>query len=243
MLLITVKNVELLGHTHNLDNSLFRPVADHFEKVGIAAGFLVNQHSEYDVLSIRHQIPGGMAGTLKAQLVQHGLSNRLEDVLEETAKVREELGYPGMATPFSQLVGTQAVLNIVTGKRYSSIPDEVIQYAAGFYGTPAGPIDQGIMDQIMSSSRGNQVANTPPPQPTVEELRAEYGTSDDDELILRALVPGEGLEKMRSSGPVVKSYSYLSDPQLEYAAKLMQIVKTPVFQLKTSGLELYMRKD
>ena len=95
----------------------------------------------------------------------------------------------------------------------------------------------------MSSSRGDQVANTPPPQPTVEELRAEYGTSDDDELILRALVPGEGLEKMRSSGAVAKSYSYLSDPQLEYAAKLMQIVKTPVFQLKTSGLELYMRKD
>ena len=75
-------------------------------------------------------------GTLKAQLVQHGLSDRLEDVLEETARVREELGYPGMATPFSQLVGTQAVLNIVTGERYSSIPDEVIQYARGFYGEP-----------------------------------------------------------------------------------------------------------
>ncbi len=121
-------------------------------------------------------------------------------MLTETAVVRRELGYPGMATPFSQLVGTQAVLNIVTGKRYSSIPDEVIQYAAGFYGQPAGPIDPEIMDRIMSSPRAKQVVAEPPPQPTIEELRREYGTDDDDELILRALVAGEGLDRMRTSG-------------------------------------------
>ena len=192
------KNVELLGHTHNLDTDLFAPVSEHFEKVGEAAGFLVNQHAEYDVLSIQHQVPGGMVGTLKAQLVQNGMSDRLDDVLKETAAVRKELGYPGMATPFSQLVGTQAVLNIVTGKRYSSIPDEVIQYAAGFYGETAGPIDPNVKDIIMSSPRAKQVVASPPPQPSIEDLRAEYGTDDDDELILRALVPGEGLEKMRS---------------------------------------------
>ena len=240
---VMTKNVELLGYSHDLNTSLFPTVADHFEKVGLTAGFLVNQYAEYDVMSIRHQIPGGMVGTLKAQLVQHGLSDRLEDVLEETAKVREELGYPGMATPFSQLVGTQAVLNIVTGKRYSSIPDEVIQYAAGFYGEPAGPIDQNILDRIMSSPRGKQVSNTPPPQPTLEELRKEYGTSDDDDLILKALVPGEGLEKMRSSGPVKKTYPYLNDPNLAKVAKLMQVVNSPVFELKSATFEVSLRRD
>ena len=182
-------------------------------------------------------------GTLKAQLVQHGLSDRLEDVLEETARVREELGYPGMATPFSQLVGTQAVLNIVTGERYSSIPDEVIQYAAGFYGEPAGPIDPNIMDKIMSSARGPEVSTNPPPQPTIEDLRKEFGTKDDDELILRALVPGEGLEKMRNSGPVAKSYPYLNDPELGRVAALMKVVKSPVFDLKSTSMELSLRKD
>ena len=240
---VMAKNVELLGYSHDLDTSLFVPVADHFEKVGLSAGFLVNQYAEYDVMSIRHQIPGGMVGTLKAQLVQHGLSDRLEDVLEETAKVREELGYPGMATPFSQLVGTQAVLNIVTGERYSSIPDEVIQYAAGFYGVPAGPIDPEIMDKIMSSPRGLEVSGIPPEQPTIEELRKQYGTTDDDELILRALVPGEGLEKMLLSGPVAKSFPYLSDPELARVVALMKVVKSPVFQIKSSSLELSLRRD
>ncbi len=240
---IMTRNIELLGHTHDLDTSLFQPVAEHFEKVGRSAGYLVNQYAEYDVMSIQHQVPGGMVGTLKAQLVQHGMSERLDEVLAETAVVRRELGYPGMATPFSQLVGTQAVLNIITGKRYSSIPDEVIQYAAGFYGQPAGPIDPEIMDRIMSSPRAKQVVAAPPPQPTIEELRAEYGTDDDDELILRALVAGEGLDRMRTSGPVKTSYPYLSSPELDQVARLMKLATAPVVQIKSAEFELSLRKS
>ena len=138
------------------------------------------------MLSIRHQIPGGMTGTLKAQLAQHNMTDKLDEVLRETAEVRRDLGYPGMATPFSQLVGIQAVLNIVTGKRYSIVPDEVIQYAAGFYGETVAPIDPNVRDMIMATPRAKQVVGAPPEQPTIEELRKRYGTEDDDELILRA---------------------------------------------------------
>ena len=240
---VMVRNIQLKGHTHSLDSKLFAPVAEHFEKVGKAAGFLVNQYAEYDVLSIQHQVPGGMVGTLKAQLVQHGMSDKLDAVLNETAKVRKELGYPGMATPFSQLVGTLAVLNIVTGKRYASIPDEVIQYAAGFYGQTAAPIDPNIMDIIMSSPRGKQVAASPPPQPTIEELRKEYGTDDDDELILRALVPGEGLEKMKKAGPVKTTYPYLSSPELDQVRRLMTIARSPLVEIKSADFELTLRKN
>jgi oxaloacetate decarboxylase (Na+ extruding) subunit alpha len=239
---LMTKNVELLGHTHNLDKDLFAPVSGHFEKVGNAAGFLVNQHAEYDVLSIQHQVPGGMVGTLKAQLVQNGMSDRLDEVLKETATIRKELGYPGMATPFSQLVGTQAVLNIVTGKRYSSIPDEIIQYAAGFYGETAGPIDQNIKDIIMSSPRAKQVVANPPPQPSIEDLRAEYGNEDDDELILRALVPGEGLEKMRKSGPVETTYPYLSSPELNEVSRLMKIAQSPLVQVISDDFEMTLKR-
>ena len=240
---VMVRNIELQGHTHSLDSKLFAPVAEHFEKVGRAAGFLVNQYAEYDVLSIQHQVPGGMVGTLKAQLVQHGMSDKLDAVLNETAKVRKELGYPGMATPFSQLVGTLAVLNIITGKRYASIPDEVIQYAAGFYGQTAAPIDPNVMDIIMSSPRGKQVAASPPPQPSIEELRKEYGTDDDDELILRALVPGEGLEKMRKAGPVKTTYPYLSSPELDQVRRLMNIARSPLVEIKSADFELTLRKN
>ena len=239
---IMVRNIELLGHTHDLDTSLLPPVADHFEKVGKAAGFLVNQYAEYDVLSIQHQVPGGMIGTLKAQLAQQDMMDRLDDVLTETAVVRKELGYPGMATPFSQLVGTQAVLNIVTGKRYSVVPDEVIQYAAKFYGEPAGPIDPNIMDRIMSSPRGKEVSSNPPPQPSIEDLRKQYGTDDDDELIVRALVPEADLNKMWAAGPVKKTYPLLSSPELDQVRRLMSLAQSPVLQVKSSGFELSLRR-
>ena len=239
---VMVRNIELQGHSHALDTKLFAPVAEHFEKVGKAAGFLVNQYAEYDVLSIQHQVPGGMVGTLKAQLAQHGMSDKLDIVLNETAKVRKELGYPGMATPFSQLVGTLAVLNIVSGKRYASIPDEVIQYAAGFYGQTAAPIDPNVMDIIMASPRAKQVAAHPPPQPSIEELRKEYGTEDDDELILRALVAGEGLDKMRMAGPVKTTYPYLSSPELDQVRRLMTIARSPLVEIKSADFELSLRK-
>ena len=237
-----VRNLELLGHTHSLNKDLFKPVADHFEAVGKAAGFLVNQFAEYDVLSIRHQIPGGMTGTLKAQLVQHGMSDRLEEVLEETAVVRRELGYPGMATPFSQLVGTLAVLNVVTGKRYSVIPDEVIQYAAGHYGQTVAPIEPEIMDRIMSSARAKEVLANPPEQPTAEELRKRYGTTNDDELILRALVPGPALDKMRAAGPVKTSYPLLSSPELDQVRKLLKVTNLPLMQVKSQAMTLTLRR-
>ena len=239
---IMVKNIELRGHTHNLDTSLFKPVADHMEAVGKAAGYLINQYSEYDVMSIEHQIPGGMVGTLKAQLAQHKMMDRFDEVLAETARVRRELGYPTMATPFSQLVGIQAVLNIVRGDRYSVIPDEVIQYVCGFYGDPVGELDQNVVDRIMSSSRARTVAANPPEQPTIEELRKTYGTDDDDELILRALVPEADLAKMRAAGPVKTTYPLLSSPELDQVRQLMTLANTPAVRFKAMGVEVSLRR-
>jgi oxaloacetate decarboxylase alpha subunit len=239
---IMVKNIEIKGHTHSLKPELFKPVAEHFAAVGKAAGYLVNQHSEYDVLSIEHQIPGGMTGTLKAQLAQHNMSGKLDEVLAETARVRRELGYPGMATPFSQLVGTLAVLNVVSGKRYAIIPDEVIQYAAGFYGETAAPIDANVLDKIMSTPRAKEVIASPPEQPTIEDLRKRYGTDDDDELILRALVPASDLTRMRAAGPVKTTYPLLSSPELDQVRRLMQIAKTAVVEVKSSLLDLSLRR-
>jgi oxaloacetate decarboxylase alpha subunit len=213
------------------------------ERVGKAAGFLVNQHYEYDVLTTRSQIPGGMIGTLKAQLKIHGMSERYDELLREVAIVRRELGYPGMATPFSQLVGIQAVLNMVHGERYKTIPDEVIQYAAGFYGAPVAPIEPDILDRIMSAPRAKHILASPPEQPTIEELRARFGTTDDDELILRALVPEAELELMRQAGPVKRSYPLLSSPELDQVRKLMSIAKLPVVELRTPGVSARLTRN
>ena len=239
---VMARNVELMGHTHNLDTSLFAPVSAHFEKAGKAAGFLVNQYAEYDVLSIQHQIPGGMVGTMKAQLVQHGMSERLEEVLQETAIVRRELGYPGMATPFSQLVGTLAVLNIVTGKRYSVIPDEVIQYAAQHYGATVAPIEPNVLDRIMSAPRAKEICANPPEQPTLAELHQRFGTSNDDELILRALVPSSEVDKALAAGPVKTSFPMLSSPELDQVQRLMKLANSAVVQVSSPDFKLSLRR-
>ena len=240
---VMVRNVERRGHTHDIDTSKLALIAEHFEKVGNAAGFPVNQFAEYDVLSVDHQIPGGMVGTLKAQLEKYGMAEALEEVFEETAVVRGELGYPGMATPFSQLVGIQAVLNIVTGARYSVVPDEVLQYAAGYYGETVAPIDPDILDRIMASERARDVLAAPPEQPSIEELRKRYDTDDDDELILRALVPQADLERMRTAGPVKTNYPLLSSPELAQVQRLMQVAQSPVVRICSDAFELSLRRS
>ncbi|RIV81957.1 pyruvate carboxylase [Aurantiacibacter xanthus] len=239
---ITARNMELKGHTHSLDKSLFQPVADHFRAVGQSAGFLIDQYAEYDAFSEQHQIPGGMMGTFKAQLAQHNMTDRLSDVLDEVAAVRRDLGYPGMATPFSQLVGIQAVLNIVTGKRYGTVPDEVVQYAAGFYGETVAPVDPEVMDRIMSSPRAREVLDNPPADPDLDELKKQYGTEDLDELIYRATVPQADIDKMRAAGPVRRDYPLLSSPELEQARKLMEIARSPVVEVKTAGMDISLRR-
>jgi len=240
---IMSRNVEMMGHTHDIDTSRLPPVADHFERVGKAAGYLVNQHFEYDVTALRHQIPGGMMGTLRTQLVQQNMLDRMPDVLAEVATVRRELGYPGMATPFAQLVGTLAVLNIVTGKRYSVVPDEVIQYAAGYYGDPVAPIDANVLDRIMAMPRTKEILANPPEQPDIAELRRRHGTGeDDDELILRALVPAADLEKMRAAGPVRRDYPMLSSPQFERVQRLMKVTTAPLVQVRSAELDLTLRR-
>lgn len=231
-------NLSMLGHTHDLDLSLLAPVAEHFEKVGRAAGYPVNQNNEYDVLAIQHQVPGGMVGTFKANLAQHGMSDRLEDVLRETAVVRRELGYPGMATPFSQIVGIQAVLNIVSGERYKIVTDEVIAYAAGFYGEMVAPIEPNVLDKIMSSARAKDVLASPPEHPSIEELRKRHGTDDDDELILRALVPEADLIRMREAGPVKRSFPLLSSPELDQVQQLMRMAQTPAIQTTIGKMQV-----
>lgn len=231
-------NLEVLGHTHDLNTKLLAPVAEHFERVGRAMGYPINQNNEYDVLAVKHQIPGGMVGTLRANLATHKMEHRLDEVLRETAVVRRELGYPGMATPFSQIVGIQAVLNIVTGKRYSIVSDEVIAYAAGHYGEMVAPIDPNVLDKIMSNPRAKTVAGNPPEQPSIQELRKRHGTEDDDELLLRALVPEADLRRMRESGPVQRVFPTLSSPEMEEVNRLIRSVSIPSLHMRIGSIEL-----
>ncbi len=119
-------------------------IADYFRKVRRKYGQFEGSLQGVNPQVLVFQIPGGMLSNLDNQLREQGALERYDEVLEEVPRVRAELGYPPLVTPSSQIVGTQATLNVVTGKRYSMIPNEVKQYVRGYYGRPPAPIDPEI---------------------------------------------------------------------------------------------------
>ena len=192
-----------LGHCHGLDVDRFGPVEENFVWAARDAGFEPGVPAEYDPRIYQHQVPGGMTGTLKNQLASHGMGHRIDEVLAEIPRVRAELGHPIMATPFSQFVGIQAVLNIVGPQRYALVPDEVIHYALGHYGPLPCPLDPEIADRVLSSDRARQLAKWERPQPSLAEIRSRYPAGmSDEELLLRWQFSDEEVEAMQAAGPI-----------------------------------------
>jgi oxaloacetate decarboxylase alpha subunit len=238
-----VRNLELMGCEHSIETGLLAEVDERFRRVGRAAGYIVDPVSEYDLFNVTHQVPGGMVGTLKAQLEQHGMSHRLDEVLAETGEVRRELGWPVMATPLSQLVGTQAVLNVVSGDRYALVPDQVVAYAAGHYGEPPAPIDPEVLDRIMHSDQADRVVANPPEQPTLEDLRERHGTGpdEDDLLILKALIPETDVAAMQAAGRVQRDFP-LASLEVEEVRALIRTVGTPYVRIATERYAMELRR-
>lgn len=203
---VTVDNMRRLGHEVAVDDRRFAEVAEHFGGLADDQGFQRGAPVEYQVANVQQQFPGGMMGTLREQLKQVNMSERLPEVLEEAIRVREEMGWPIMATPFSQLVGIQALLNVVQGERYATIPEENLMYLAGWYGTPPGEVDPEVLEKAAATARGKEMMDVGhAPQPELKDIRSEYGENlSDEELLLRYLIPGEDVETMyEADNPIV----------------------------------------
>ena len=196
------KNARALGYKPKIDDASLHEVEHHFTAIAEAEDLPIGRPMAYDYSQYQHQIPGGMISNFRFQLGKVGMQDRLAEALEETARVRAELGYPIMVTPYSQFVGTQAALNIITGGRYKAITDEVIHYALGWWGEDErSSIDPNIRDIILSSPRAKELAKTQPEQLTVKELRQRYGGPgiSDDELLLRITTDKESVDAMRKA--------------------------------------------
>jgi pyruvate/oxaloacetate carboxyltransferase len=189
-----LKNARRLGYESGIDEDALASVSEHFRRIAQKEGLPVGAPSEYNLFHFEHQVPGGMMTNLTRQLRELKMEHRLDEILEEVAHVRKELGYPVMATPFSQIVGTQAVENVVSGERYKKITDEVIKYALELYGKPAFPIGQDLINRIMTLPKTKEFLNWRPEGyfKSVEDLRQEFGPElSDDDLLLRVLIPGK----------------------------------------------------
>lgn len=233
----TLRNLRYLGHQADLDDALIAEVSEHFSRVALAHGKPVGRPADFDAANFGHQIPGGVMSNLVAQLEAAGLGDRVPAVLDECSRVREELGWPIMVTPFSQLVGVQATLNVIEGDRYSRVPDEVKKYAFGHYGQLLAPVQADVLDRI--AARGSRsVAETPQPlAPVVESLRRRFPAADDDELLLRSAFPEHLLADRQ---PVAADLPHLDVGQLVNA--LLDIDSLGEVRVRGPGLDLTLRR-
>jgi oxaloacetate decarboxylase alpha subunit len=211
---VSVDNMRRLGHEVAIDDSRLAEVSDHLAAIAEDEGYPLGAPAEYALATVEQQFPGGMTGTLRNQLETYGMADRLPAVLDEAVRVRAEMGYPIMATPFSQLVGIQALLNVVQGERYLTIPDENLMYLAGHYGHPPGDLDPELVDRAAATDRGRAMFNGwQPPQPSLAEIRRSYGERlSDEELLLRYLIPGPDVDAMYAAARPVEPVYPLSGP-------------------------------
>jgi oxaloacetate decarboxylase (Na+ extruding) subunit alpha len=240
-----VEIVEELGHTHNLDKSHLKPVADHFYAEAARIGYEVGVPNEYRMLPYKHQLPGGMTGTLKNQLNEYGMPEKFQEVIEEIVVVRSELGEPVMATPFSQFVGIQAVLNVVMPERYQVVPDEVLQYAMGHYGPLMRPVDPAVADKIFSMPRAKELEGWERDHTPVSEWRKRLGEHlSDEELLLRYFCPEEQVDKMLA-GPPLRTEGWKHDGSvLERVTELIEEDRSARhITLAQPGITIKLRRD
>ncbi len=195
-------NAQALGHEPALDLDALRPVSAHFETVARREGFPVGRPVAFDAAQHRHQVPGGMISNLAFQLRKVGMEDRLADVLEETVRVRAELGYPVMVTPLSQFVGSQAAINVIAGERYREVTDQAIEYALGRYGeTAIRAMDPDIRARILERKRADEVRRRD--EPSLDDLRERFGGAGvaEEEMMLRWLFGIDAVAAQRSAGP------------------------------------------
>jgi oxaloacetate decarboxylase (Na+ extruding) subunit alpha len=215
-------NLRALGYKPLVNLDALPPVREHFSWIAKHEGLPVGAPREYDQAWYGHQVPGGMISNLRHQLRLMGKEEKLQEVLEETAQVRAELGYPIMVTPFAQFVGSQAAINVIVGERYKEVTDQVIQYTLGLWGREGSDhMDTAIKAKILDRQRAREIEKIEYPEPTLAEVRKRYGGPQlsDEELLLRFYAGPEFVDALKTA-PSRKQYLDGSKPIVRLVEEL-----------------------
>ena len=197
-------NLSALGYQPLVNLAALPPVSAHFSRIAKEESLPVGAPREYDQNWYGHQVPGGMISNLRHQLKLMGKEDKLQEVLEETAQVRAELGYPIMVTPFAQFVGSQAAINVIVGERYKEVTDQVIQYALGLWGAEGSDnMYAAAKAKILNRARAREIEKNEHPEPTLDEVRKQYGGAhlSDEELLLRFYAGPEFVDALKLAPP------------------------------------------
>lgn len=194
-----------------LDLDLLFEISEYWEEVRKRGHYKRGVSSLTHMKVYSHQVPGGMMSNLMSQLEIQNALDRLDEVMAEIPVVRAEVGYPPLVTPLSQIVGTQAVFNVLTGKRWSVVSKEMKDYICGYYGKAPGPMNPEIVKKVV----GDDTDKVLPPDvapgslvtTTYDELKEEIGdlAKSEEDVLMYALFPNEArtyLSKHRTSEKV-----------------------------------------
>jgi pyruvate/oxaloacetate carboxyltransferase len=202
------------GCATGIDAQALAELSGYFTWVAEREGKPIGQPARYDPALYEHQVPGGMISNLRSQLAAMRMEDRLPAILDEVAQVRRDLGYPILVSPFAQYIVTQAVLNVVQGERYRTIPDEVRKYACGVYGRLAAEPSAAFLEranirphEIVTERAGAHV------EPWLPRLRAELGAGASDESILLAAFYDKAL--LAPLAQPARHYDFRTSPLVE----------------------------
>lgn len=203
-----------MGFTTGIDRRALADVSGYFGILAEREGRPRGKVQAYDAALYEHQVPGGMISNLRSQLATMRMEHRLPEILEEATRVRKDLGYPILVSPFAQYIITQSVLNVVQGERYKTIPDEVRKYAMGGYGRLAAQPSDEFMEK--AGLHGNEITTIRAGadlEPALPKLRRELGGSSSDESLLLAAFYDRSLLHSLKLTPA--PYRFSSTPLME----------------------------
>lgn len=178
-----------------LDLELLARISDYFK--GVSRSYNIPP----DILGVdtnvlSYQIPGGMISNLASQLAEQKASHLIKDVLAEVPRVRADLGYPPLVTPSSQIVGTQAVVNVLLGERYKMVSTEIKNYFRGLYGRPPGEVNQEVLKKVLKDETPITARPADLLEPQLEQARAELGdlAEQEEDILSYILFPNVALD-------------------------------------------------
>ena len=236
-----VSNLRALGHQVDIDDEALAEVSRYFTRLAEAEGLPVGRPQAFDASYLHHQLPGGTVGTMRRHLAETRVSHLEGAVIEELDRVRQELGWPIVMTPFAQMLITQAVLNVTGKERYAAIPDEIIRYALGKFGRPNVPIAPEVMDRIEFLPRTREL-RAQPGMPPLVELRRRIGPElSDEEFLLRTTMPAGQVDAMKAAGPAQLIYDPDMTPVMNLIRQLTARRDIRYLSVEKQGFKLELR--
>jgi oxaloacetate decarboxylase (Na+ extruding) subunit alpha len=196
----TVSNLEAGGFDHRINRKALAEASEYFSELAREKGLPPGMAREFDAAYYRHQLPGGMVTTTRRMLEERRRPELFDATLEEIERVRAEMGYPIVVTPVSQLMVTQAVMNVTDQERWRTVSDETIRYFLGHYSAAAAPLDPEITERVLERPRAKELAHLEPL--SLDGAREKFGAGiSDEELLLRLTMPEEQVDAMLKSPP------------------------------------------